>query len=168
MLGLPPAFVLSQDQTLKLKAHRCAILDVRTSAHHHMALLKPYGVSLFIVLQVFIRKQETVQTVKLTLYHRAETLRALIYRRLIHRTEPNRPHISSDISISKSVETNINWMRQLFLARPANLISEFSRVSLAEPTVSSSSRPSGAPYLTVCLSGKGGSKVSSQDPQPLF
>ena len=66
------------------------------------------------------------------------------------------------------METNINWMRQLFLARPANLISEFSRVSLAEPTVSSSSRPSGAPYLTVCLSGKGGSKVSSQDPQPLF
>ena len=51
---------------------------------------------LFVVLQVFIRKQETVQTVKLTLDHRAETLPALIYRRLIHRTEPNRPHISSD------------------------------------------------------------------------
>ena len=30
VLGLPPAFVLSQDQTLKLKAHRCAILDRRT------------------------------------------------------------------------------------------------------------------------------------------
>jgi hypothetical protein len=28
VLGLPPAFVLSQDQTLKLKATRVAILDV--------------------------------------------------------------------------------------------------------------------------------------------
>ena len=33
VLGLPPAFVLSQDQTLKLKAPCGAILDVRTSAH---------------------------------------------------------------------------------------------------------------------------------------
>jgi hypothetical protein len=29
VLGLPPAFILSQDQTLKLKAHLYAILDVR-------------------------------------------------------------------------------------------------------------------------------------------
>jgi hypothetical protein len=27
-----------------LNAAYAAILDVRTSAHHHMALLKPYGV----------------------------------------------------------------------------------------------------------------------------
>jgi hypothetical protein len=33
VLGLPPAFVLSQDQTLKLKATYVANLDVRTSAH---------------------------------------------------------------------------------------------------------------------------------------
>jgi hypothetical protein len=33
VLSLPPAFVLSQDQTLKLKAYRYAVLDVRTSAH---------------------------------------------------------------------------------------------------------------------------------------
>jgi len=33
VLGLPPAFVLSQDQTLKLKARYHANLDVRTSAH---------------------------------------------------------------------------------------------------------------------------------------
>jgi hypothetical protein len=33
VLGLPPAFVLSQDQTLKLKASYNAVLDVRTSAH---------------------------------------------------------------------------------------------------------------------------------------
>ncbi len=33
VLGLPPAFVLSQDQTLKLKSAYADILDVRTSAH---------------------------------------------------------------------------------------------------------------------------------------
>src|SRR5690606_5896518 len=33
VLSLPPAFVLSQDQTLKLKARYPATLDVRTSAH---------------------------------------------------------------------------------------------------------------------------------------
>ena len=33
VLGLPPAFVLSQDQTLKLKRRYQRILDVRTSAH---------------------------------------------------------------------------------------------------------------------------------------
>ena len=33
VLSLPPAFVLSQDQTLKLKPVRRQVLDVRTSAH---------------------------------------------------------------------------------------------------------------------------------------
>ena len=66
------------------------------------------------------------------------------------------------------METHINWMRQLFIARPANLISEFSRVSLAEPTVSSSSRPSGAPYLTVCLSGKGVLRLVVRTRNPFF
>ncbi len=66
---------------------------------------------------------------KLTLYHRTEVLRALIYRRLIHRTEPNRPHISSDISISNSVETKRNQMRPNLLARLACIISVFSLAS---------------------------------------
>lgn len=168
VLGLPPAFVLSQDQTLKLKAHRCAILDVRTSAHHHMALLKPYGVSLFIVLQVFIRKQETVQTVKLTLYHRAKTLRALIYRRLIHRTEPNRPHISSDISISNSVDTKrnkcaLNYRR----ARPQSSIISYYRLRTFQ-TVPDPSNPSSAPTLHLCAAGEGGSTVTAPSPQGVF
>ena len=34
VLGLPPAFVLSQDQTLKLKRSCDLNLDVRASAHH--------------------------------------------------------------------------------------------------------------------------------------
>ncbi len=35
VLGLPPAFVLSQDQTLKLKDRFRPVLDVRTPAHLH-------------------------------------------------------------------------------------------------------------------------------------
>ena len=66
---------------------------------------------------------------KLTLYDRTEVLRALIYRRLIHRTEPNRPHISSDISISNSVETKRNQMRPNSLARLACIISVFRLAS---------------------------------------
>jgi hypothetical protein len=31
VLGLPPAFILSQDQTLKLKAYLYAVLDVEPS-----------------------------------------------------------------------------------------------------------------------------------------
>ena len=45
MLGLPPAFVLSQDQTLKLKSCYQLILDVRTSAHRFLPLLKTGTVS---------------------------------------------------------------------------------------------------------------------------
>ena len=60
VLGLPPAFVLSQDQTLKLKASEDAILDRRTSAHLSPGACP--GNLLFIVLTRVSR-----QTVKLTL-----------------------------------------------------------------------------------------------------
>ena len=38
VLSLPPAFVLSQDQTLKLKRRSRDVLDVRTSAHPLLVL----------------------------------------------------------------------------------------------------------------------------------
>ena len=54
VLGLPPAFVLSQDQTLKLKSCYQLNLDVRTSAHHTtMSRLRNIiEYSLFVVLMV--------------------------------------------------------------------------------------------------------------------
>ena len=56
VLGLPPAFVLSQDQTLKLNADLAsAILDVRASAHLPIGLLLQTNTctySLFDVLQL--------------------------------------------------------------------------------------------------------------------
>ncbi|WP_144430507.1 hypothetical protein, partial [Jannaschia donghaensis] len=50
------------------------------------------------------KETETLQTVKLTPNHRTETLLARYTNVLIHRTEPNRPHISSDISNVKELE----------------------------------------------------------------
>ena len=69
-----------------------------------------------------------------------------IYRRLIHRTEPNRPHISSDISNFKERRDKSDWMRPNFLARPACIISVFSlasrcRVARLAPRQSVSARP---------------------------
>ncbi|MGB1063176.1 MAG: hypothetical protein ACPGYO_01735, partial [Paracoccaceae bacterium] len=68
-LGLPPAFVLSQDQTLKLKAYHYAILDVRTSAHH---LIGCSNQSKLFVASVS-KDTESRQTVKLTLHYRIKS-----------------------------------------------------------------------------------------------
>ena len=74
VLGLPPAFVLSQDQTLKLKTDCSVILDVRTSAHL-IRWLNRMKSSVCLCFG-FLQKPKAVQTVKLTLHHRAETLEA--------------------------------------------------------------------------------------------
>ena len=53
---------------------------------------------LFLCFSCFSTKgTESRQTVKLTLYHRTKVLRARYVQTLIHRNEPNRPHISSVI-----------------------------------------------------------------------
>ena len=103
VLGLPPAFVLSQDQTLKLKTDCSVILDVRTSAHRPIRLgwdSHPSDRA-----SRFHQKPKVRQTVKLT-----PVIGANPYRRdiqtLIHRTEPSRPHISSDICDVKEQEEN--------------------------------------------------------------
>ncbi|MEO9518556.1 MAG: hypothetical protein ABJH45_01450, partial [Paracoccaceae bacterium] len=78
---------------------RCrSILDVEPL---HIVPLFKWDSLLFVVLPVFIRKLETLQTVKLTLNHRAETLRAR-YEEVDPSNEPNRPHISSvSINVKK-------------------------------------------------------------------
>ena len=47
-------------------------------------------------------------------------------KRLIHRNEPNRPHISSFIINFKQRRDNNERMRRNFLARPACIISVYS------------------------------------------
>ena len=81
VLGLPPAFVLSQDQTLKLKSIYMLNLDVRTSAHPQNGLTET--ILRFLCLMYF-------QLTKLTKSHtnsEADTLssgrnpKSAIYRR---------------------------------------------------------------------------------------
>ena len=93
VLGLPPAFVLSQDQTLKLKAPCGTVLDVRTSAHLH-----PTEVGCHICpMHIVPRERSPYKTVKLTLTSSGPKPLASRYASFVHRNEPNRPHISSDI-----------------------------------------------------------------------
>jgi hypothetical protein len=64
VLGLPPAFILSQDQTLKLKAHLYAVLDVRNRCTSLPLSGKPsYRIS---VLSSPSQVQKPTKTVKLT------------------------------------------------------------------------------------------------------
>ncbi|MFV2002487.1 MAG: hypothetical protein ACC619_05850, partial [Paracoccaceae bacterium] len=65
--GVPPAFVLSQDQTLKLKSDCSLVLDVRTSAHRPVVQTGQFSVCCALVSE----ETKAVQTVKLTLHHRA-------------------------------------------------------------------------------------------------
>ena len=109
----------------------------------------------------FHQKPKAVQTVKLTLDHRAETLPALIYRRLIHRMNQT-AHISLQIlSISKSVETKTTEMRPIFLARPACFISVILLRLVAV-------RPVWRPVVHLCVAGEVGSRPSRRNPQALF
>ena len=91
VLGLPPAFVLSQDQTLKLKAYHYAVLDVRTSAHQ---LIGCSNQSKLFVASVS-KDTESRQTVKLTLHYRIYILVARYAKADPSINEPNCPHISS-------------------------------------------------------------------------
>ena len=122
VLGLPPAFVLSQDQTLKLKSCYQLNLDVRTSAH-----IDPAGMtgSNCLLCFWFHKKPETVQTVKLTLHNRPKSSSAIYVQLFVHRMNQT-AHISLQIlSISKSVETKSTRSAINFLAQPASDTSVF-------------------------------------------
>ena len=179
VLGLPPAFVLSQDQTLKLKAACAAILDVRTSAHHHMTLLTSCGVSLFVVLLVS-SETESRQTVKLTLYHRIVYVlppcgylrtnpKSVDIQTLIHRTEPNRPHISSDISISNSVETKETRCALTSWRAPPRIPLIFLVASRFRPSAFPlQCGPSGAPLCASAPPVRGVLRLVTETRNPFF
>ena len=72
VLNLPPAFVLSQDQTLKLKRHSGVSL---TFEPQHITSRPVQGQDALSVFRArFQRKPGPRQTVKLTLRHRTEVL----------------------------------------------------------------------------------------------
>ena len=91
VLGLPPAFVLSQDQTLKLKCCCQHILDVRTSAHliRWLNLMK----SLFVCFSLLRNRKPTNSEADTP--SSGQNPKSVIYRRRSVENRPNRPHISS-------------------------------------------------------------------------
>ncbi len=77
-------------------------------------------------------------------------------KRLIHRNEPNRPHISSVIINFKERRDKSDWMRRNFLARPACIISVFSLASRCRLSAFPlPCGPSGAPLVHLCAAGEG-------------
>jgi hypothetical protein len=100
VLGLPPAFVLSQDQTLKLKASEDAILDRRTL--HISPNQAGQGKSLSMCL-VLSRDQDPLNSEADTTSSRPKPLVALICKQTsVEKQTPNRPHIpSSDILVKQ-------------------------------------------------------------------
>ena len=140
MLSLPPAFVLSQDQTLKLKAACAAILDVRTSAHPSNPAKDL--MSLCLMCSRFLKETRSRQTVKLTSHHRPKPSET-IYRRLIHRMNQTALISLQYLSISKSVETKSSGGATLLGSATASGISgspSFKSLKSTAPSV-----PSAAP-----------------------
>jgi hypothetical protein len=97
VLGVPPAFVLSQDQTLKLKSICMLILDVRTSAHR-MCCSNTFSL-LFVVLQLtkLTRSRPNSEAdTRLSLKTKRGPSLLARYEEDDPSNEPNRPHISSE------------------------------------------------------------------------
>ena len=173
VLGVPPAFVLSQDQTLKLKATEAAILDVRTSAHRTDRLGR---YSLCLLCFRFHQKPKTPNSEADTGSSDLSPTGA-IHRRLIHRTGPNRPHISSDTKLSKSTETKSTESARFYLAQPDQAASnlslrpfEASSPVVPSPAASPPKHPprrSRRPAVRLSAAGEGLSTGHPADPQPL-
>ncbi len=125
VLSLPPAFVLSQDQTLKLKRPQApkdpAVLDRRTSAHL-IPWPKPRDERHpFDMLQSSRKRTEARQTVKLTpgsSAPRKKPNRVDYARSPSVETKPDRPHISSSVSSSSKSQRPKRNRCAFPLARP--------------------------------------------------
>ena len=166
VLGLPPAFVLSQDQTLKLKTDCSVILDVRTSAHliRWLNRMKSSVCVLRVSSETESRTNSEADTSS-----SGRNPRSAIYRRLIHRMNQGRPHISSDISDVKQRERQKPDQCALTCrrARPST-----SRISCRLVCVSSASpprrRPVWRPVVRLSAAGEGAFTDSAGNPQALF
>ena len=139
VLGLPPAFILSQDQTLKLKRSLNRVLDVRNlctslpvSRKHLLLHVLPSPQTQSGIPsrkpQTRPEKPKTHKTVKRSpiIAHRSH---GKLERRhtdgLIHRTKPNRPHISSRYNSFKERTNKTPDAAPLLSARPPVICSCF-------------------------------------------
>ena len=89
-------------------------------------------------------------------------------KRLIHRTEPNRPHISSDTRDFKERRDKTHRMRPIPTARPACITSILVPTNQPNNRVSASVQPVRRPAVHHCAAGEGGSTVTAISPQVVF
>lgn len=117
------------------------------------------------MLLVFIRKPETVQTVKLTLHHRPKPRSASYVQLFVHRMNQT-AHISLQIpSISNSVETKSTGSAAIFLAQPASVISVFVAFC---PSGASLRRSVWRSVVRLSAAGEGVFTVRAGGPQEVF
>ena len=166
VLGLPPAFVLSQDQTLKLKTDCSVILDVRTSAHLIRWLNRMK--SSVCVLRVSSETESRTNSEADTLSS-SRSPKSAIYRRLIHRMNQGRPHISSDISDVKQRERQKPDQCALTFGAPARQPLECLAASSASaPRLRLAAAPSGAPSCASAPPVKGLLRIPPDTRNPFF
>ena len=116
-------------------------------------------------------KPKAVQTVKLTPVIGSDP-RVVSYRRDIQTfdpsNEPNRPHISSVLAISKSVETNMTGCALASWRAPPVVPLIFFLRLVAVPAVSGVSRPSGAPWCISAPPVRGVLRLVTEARNPFF
>ena len=169
VLGVPPAFVLSQDQTLKLKSICMLILDVRTSAHR-ICCSNKFSL-LFVVLQLTKLTRSRPNSEADTRLSLNTKIGASLLARYVEddpSNEPNRPHISSEFNSFKERRDKQLRDTPIALARPAavNLWYYFPPRSQMNASPLSFG-PFGVPAVHRCLVSKRLTKPSNQGPQPL-
>ena len=156
VLGLPPAFVLSQDQTLKLKSICMLILDVRTSAHR-ICCSNKFSL-LFVVLQLtkLTRSRPNSEAdTRLSLNTKKVPRYQRDMQRMIHRMNQT-AHISLQ-KFNSFKERRDKQLRDapIALACPASENLWYKFPPRSQPNASPlSSSPSGVPVVHLCAASK--------------
>ena len=160
MLGLPPAFVLSQDQTLKLKSNCLLNLDVRTSAHQMVVQTIHLSVCCASVTKVTRSRPNSEADPHIIANSKLLASEVDMRGRSI---EMNQTALISlqCISISKSVETKTLGSCQSLLAQPS------VRISGSASRPNRPARPVPRTKL-VARFGKAVFRSTIQKPQELF
>ena len=127
VLGLPPAFILSQDQTLKLKAHRCAILDVEPCTSSTISRSRTSSVLCF-----SCRNNKSRKTVKLVTLIIAKAREPICCD---HDAETSKPpaYLFRYISMSKIIKTKSNTAPIHKAPRPTTSPLEATSATSPEP-----------------------------------
>ena len=178
VLSLPPAFVLSQDQTLKLKTDLSVILDVRTSAHPRLRRRSPLRSgttnntptrqgqgtikSHLSDVHRLQRERSPYKTVKLTpVIGPTRNPTGVDMQTYVRRKQTKPPTYLFRYISCQRARDKTNRVRRIHLARPASSASMC--LSASQPV-----GPSSAPPRHVCRVGEGVFTDSCGESQEVF